>query len=71
LHGCTVRLPAKTAQAFVLREVEDLPTSEICEVLNVERNHLFVLLHRARLALRRCLEVRWFGQTPSAQEPKG
>jgi RNA polymerase sigma-70 factor (ECF subfamily) len=71
LHGCTIRLPAKTAQAFVLREVEDLPTSEICEALKVEQNHLFVLLHRARLALRRCLEIRWFGQTPSAQERKG
>jgi len=72
LHGCTGRLPPKVARAFVLREVDDLPTAEICDLLDIQQNHLFVLLHRARLALRRCLEVSWFGRTPAEQsESKG
>lgn len=44
--------------AFILREVEDLATEEICHILDVKRNHLGVLLFRSRNQLRECLENR-------------
>jgi len=49
------------ANAFTLREVEELDSQEVCKVLNVSTNNLWVMLHRARLGLWRCLEVNWFG----------
>ncbi len=59
--ACLQKLPERLADAFILREVEELAGQEVCKVLNVSANNLWVMLHRARLGLRRCLEVNWFG----------
>lgn len=70
LHACTRKLPVKTARVFVLREVDELSVDEICRLLDIRQNHLFVMLHRARLALRSCLERSWFGRPSTAEERK-
>jgi len=62
-HGLSA-LPAPTATAFILREIDCLDTDEICEALNVSRENLWAMLHRARLCLRRFLQVNWFGTPP-------
>jgi len=61
LKGCLSRLPVKVAQAFVMREIDGVSSKEICKDLAESPNNVWVMLHRARMALRRCLEVRWFG----------
>ena len=61
LKGCISRLPLKVAQAFVMREIDGVSSEEICKDLGASPNNVWVMLHRARMALRRCLEVRWFG----------
>jgi len=58
LAECLEGLPERRRMAFVLREVEELPTDEICEVLEVSPNNLGVLLFRARNGLRECLETK-------------
>ena len=60
LRQCLAPLPPRTAAAFTLREVDGLSSAEICEILQVSTNNLWVMLHRARLHLRHCLEVNWF-----------
>ena len=60
LAECLSDLSPNHANAFTLREIEGLPTGEICKVLNVTETNLWVILHRARMLLRRCLETRWF-----------
>jgi RNA polymerase sigma-70 factor (ECF subfamily) len=60
-NSCLSRLPEKVAQVFQLREIDDVPSHEICKDLGVSPNNVWVMLHRARMALRRCLEVNWFG----------
>jgi len=60
LHECTHKLPEKTAHVFLLRELDGWESSAICRELKIKPAHLFVMLHRARLALRRCLELHWF-----------
>jgi len=62
LEACTRQLPEKVGQAFLLRELDGYGVQEICSTLGVSQNNLFVMLHRARLALRRCLELKWFDQ---------
>lgn len=59
-HDCARKLPEKVSRVFLLREMDELPTEEICATLNVTPNNLWVMLHRARMALRRCLEENWF-----------
>jgi RNA polymerase sigma-70 factor, ECF subfamily len=59
LEACLEGLPAKTAQAFLLREHMGYETPEICKELAVTPTHCWVLLYRARMALRECLEKTW------------
>ncbi len=61
LKSCLSKLPNKVAQAFLLREIEGALPEEVCKDLGVSPNNLWVMLHRARMGLRRCLEVHWFG----------
>jgi len=64
LNDCVSPLPQRTATAFTLREVEGLKSEDICEILNISVNNLWVMLHRARLHLRNCLERNWFSGAP-------
>jgi RNA polymerase sigma-70 factor (ECF subfamily) len=57
---CLERLPKRTAQAFVLREIQDKSTEEICQALGISEANCWVMLHRARLVLREALEAEWF-----------
>ncbi|MGE5190457.1 MAG: sigma-70 family RNA polymerase sigma factor [Gemmatimonadota bacterium] len=61
LARCLAGLNPVQANAFTLREIEGEAPGEICKVLNVTETNLWVILHRARMRLRRCLETRWFG----------
>ena len=60
-HSCLSELPTKLAQAFVLREMDGLSSEEICKVLNISASNCWVMLYRARMHLRGCLEINWFG----------
>ena len=62
---CLSPLPRRTASAFTLREVDGLTSEEICDALGVTVNNLWVMLHRARLHLRNCLERNWFRKEPT------
>jgi RNA polymerase sigma-70 factor (ECF subfamily) len=67
-HCCLSTLPVRIAQAFSLREIDELGTEEICKVLSVSATNLWVMLHRARAHLRHCLETRWFRATQKAEK---
>jgi RNA polymerase sigma-70 factor, ECF subfamily len=62
LQECLAELPKNLAAVFTLREIEGLECREICEVLNLSPNNLWVMLYRARLQLRRAIERRWLNQ---------
>ena len=57
---CLARLPQQMAIAFTLREIDGLNSTEICEILNITPNNLWVTLHRSRAKLRDLLEIEWF-----------
>lgn len=63
LQGCLAKLPSNQKDAFRLREFDDAESEEICKVLGVSSTNLWVLLHRARLVVRKCLERNWFGNS--------
>jgi RNA polymerase sigma-70 factor, ECF subfamily len=62
LEMCLERLPARTARAFLMREHLGLETEEICKELGITSTNCWVMLYRARMTLRQCLEVTWFGE---------
>jgi RNA polymerase sigma-70 factor (ECF subfamily) len=65
VERCLAALPPLAARAFYLREIEGSSTEEICAELGITANHCWVVLHRARMQLRRGLEERWFAPAAS------
>jgi len=63
LEACLRALPERTARVFMMREHLGLETAEICKELGITATHCWVMLHRARTALRLCLEKSWFART--------
>lgn len=57
---CLRRLPERTGRVFTMREVMEMPTEEICQELGITPTNCWVMLHRARLTLRECLQLTWF-----------
>ena len=60
LQACCDHLPPVQARVFMMREWLELDSQEICRELAITPANLWVLLHRARLRLRDCLQARWF-----------
>ena len=60
LYHCLGELPKRQAEAFMMREIDGFSTEEICKVLNISATNSWVMLYRARMWLRRCLENNWF-----------
>jgi RNA polymerase sigma-70 factor (ECF subfamily) len=61
---CLDKLPAKTARIFMMREWLELETDEICKELGISTANVWVILYRARVRLRECLDLNWFGKQP-------
>jgi RNA polymerase sigma-70 factor, ECF subfamily len=68
LQRCLAMLPERLAQVFVLREMEEMSTADICKTLKITESNLWVMLHRARAQLRRTLESNYFNrQNPNVK----
>lgn len=61
LAECVEGLPQRLKRLFALREIEEMESAEILDVLNISTaNNLWVMLSRMRLRLRNCLDAHWF-----------
>ncbi|GAB4183767.1 MAG: RNA polymerase factor sigma-70 [Calditrichia bacterium] len=60
LRDCLSHLPDKIRAVFVMKELDQLDSEYICKEMNITSSNYWVLLHRARLGLRQCLEKNWF-----------
>jgi RNA polymerase sigma-70 factor (ECF subfamily) len=61
LYHCLAELPERLAEAFMMREMDGLSTAEVCKALDITSTNSWVMLYRARMSLRRCLEDKWLG----------
>lgn len=59
LKDCLAKLPPRSAEAFILREMEGVDSEDIQEIMGVTPANFWVLLHRARMQLRCDLERNW------------
>lgn len=58
--ACLNNLPDRIARVYMMREFLEFETEEICRQLGISTGNCWVILHRARMGLRECLENRWF-----------
>jgi RNA polymerase sigma-70 factor (TIGR02943 family) len=63
---CIEELPATMGRVFLMREWMEFTTDEICKELKLSSSNVWVLLHRARLRLRECLQIKWFNHDERA-----
>ncbi len=59
-EACLTHLPNSNARVFMMREMLELQTPEICTALGISEKNCWVILHRARLRLRHCLSEGWY-----------
>lgn len=59
---CMIALPDNIARVFSLRELMGLSTEDICKETGIKENNCWVILHRARLRLRACIERGWLSE---------
>jgi RNA polymerase sigma-70 factor (TIGR02943 family) len=59
LQGCLGKLPEKWSAVFVLKNMDDMSSEEICKELDITPSNYWVMMHRAKLQLRECLEKNW------------
>lgn len=64
LLQCLKHLPDRLHRLFILRELEDMSSAEICKELEITSTNLWVMLYRARMRLRGCLTENGFGGKP-------
>ena len=60
LDACVEHLPPTQGRVFMMREWLELDSDEVCSTLQITPSNLWVMLHRARLRLRECLQLHWF-----------
>lgn len=57
---CLDQLNEKQAKIFRMKTIEGIDTEEICNEFNISPSNLWVIIHRARTSLAKCLEKNWF-----------
>ena len=65
LEVCLEKLPPQAARVFMMREWLEFDTEEICKEMSLSSSNAWVILYRARLRLRECLDLNWFGDRPA------
>jgi RNA polymerase sigma-70 factor (ECF subfamily) len=60
LDICIDNLPEKYALVFRMKTIQEFETEEICKELGITSSNLWVIIHRARTQLRKCMEDNWF-----------
>jgi RNA polymerase sigma-70 factor (TIGR02943 family) len=62
LNNCIDKLPSKQKQLILLKLVEEEKTEKVCNELNITPTNYWVIIHRAKLQLRDCMETNWFNK---------
>lgn len=60
IYDCMSKLPERQATVFKMKTILNYETETICNELNITASNLWVIIHRARLALAECMEKHWF-----------
>jgi RNA polymerase sigma-70 factor (TIGR02943 family) len=59
IQACISKLPPNLASAFVMKMIDEAESDEVCKELGITPSNLWVMLHRARLKMRECVEKKW------------
>jgi RNA polymerase sigma-70 factor (TIGR02943 family) len=58
-NQCMTKLPEKWAMAFSMKTLDEAGSEDICKEMNLSSSNFWVIIHRAKLQLRACIEKNW------------
>jgi RNA polymerase sigma-70 factor (TIGR02943 family) len=58
-RACGKKLKEIQNSVFIMKYVDGLESEEICKVMGITTSNYWVLIHRAKVQLRACLEKNW------------
>lgn len=58
LNDCLEGLSEKFRNIFIMKEIEGLSSEDICKEMGIQPTNLWVIMHRARNQLKKCLEAK-------------
>lgn len=61
MNVCMDNLPPRWRLAVISKYIFDKETLEICHELEISKTNYWQVLHRAKLSLKKCLDMNWFG----------
>ncbi|RQO64509.1 RNA polymerase subunit sigma [Pedobacter sp. KBW06] len=60
LQDCLGKLPLNWFSAIQLKFMEEKKPEQVCQELGVTPTNYWQIIHRAKLQLRKCLQINWF-----------
>ncbi len=60
LQHCFSLMPEKWSSVFKMKIIEEMETELICKELNLNASNYWVIMHRAKLQLRKCMALNWY-----------
>lgn len=60
IMDCLDQLNERQAAIFKMKTLEDADTETVCNEFGITPSNLWVIIHRTRTALAKCLEKTWF-----------
>lgn len=67
-QSCLLGLPESHRRTFTLRELDGVKSDEVCEILSITPSNYWVIMHRARSKLRKCLDTTWFNEPAEGKQ---
>lgn len=61
MNVCMDNLPPRWRLAVISKYIFDKETLEICHELEISKTNYWQVLHRAKLSLKKCVDMNWFG----------
>jgi RNA polymerase sigma-70 factor (ECF subfamily) len=60
MQYCIQKMPSKLVPVFVAKFLDDAESEFICKEFNITSSNYWVIIHRAKVLIRSCLEKNWF-----------
>lgn len=57
---CINKMPPKLVPVFLAKFIDEKNAEEICKELNISSSNYWVIIHRCKILMRKCLETNWF-----------
>jgi RNA polymerase sigma-70 factor (ECF subfamily) len=60
LRACVHKMPPKLVPVFIAKFFDEEDSETICKVHSISTSNYWVIIHRAKVLVRACLEKNWF-----------